>query len=157
MASYKPASYKGSTLYVFPRPVVQLGIDMGWDVRKGEVPLKDGMSLKGLAKRGRTITVAGVVNILGSDGTGLCTELDRLDEFELLLAAVDCSGDTEKMEFFTHYDPGEATVGDRYRKYKSCVCEKISLGIGDDDLPEFPYNLTILTEDPVRYTTAPGA
>lgn len=150
---WKPAIYKGSTLYELPRPVPALTIKDGWDMREAKVPLSDRTFVNGVSKNGVTIVVGGLIAINGETGVQLCAETDRLAAYVEMRSALDVSDDTERFEFFVCHDAGTSY----YKKFKSCVCKELTVDLGDESRTDWPYTLTILAEDPVLYSTAPGA
>lgn len=150
---WKPAIYKDSTLTQLPRPISRVRLNLDWDRRESKVPLLDGLSTTGHSKNGRIITISGQFG-WNADGP-LCDEGDSLDEAEVLIGLLDIATDSEKFELFLYHDASSAV----YRKFKQC--SPVSFGDAHGDTQEErvagPYELVILAEDPVLYTTAPGS
>lgn len=150
---WKPAIYKGSTLTWLPRPVDTVRLTTEWDNRESKVPLKDGISTTGHSLNGRVITIGGKT---GKNESGfLCTDEDRMDELEAVLTLLDISADSEKFELFLYHDAGSGV----YRKFKQCSPKSYGYAQGErqDERVHSPYELVIVAEDPVLYSTAPGA
>lgn len=149
---WKPAIYRDSTLTWLPRPVEGFHLQNEWDKRDSKVPLKDGISTTGHSQNGRVITIRG--NVGWNESGPLPDEGDALTELEAILTLVDISADSEKFELFIYHDAGSAT----YRKFKECSPQSFTYAIGEkqDERVSAPYDLVILAEDPVLYSTAPG-
>lgn len=149
---WKPAIWDGSALFQLPRPIEQLTVRNGWDVRESKVPLKDGGSSIGHSRNAVEIQVAGWHTI--DEGTAKFTEETQFALYEELVGVLDVSSDaSDRYEFFLYHDSGSAT----YRKYKNCWTRSFSSDFGDQARVQFPYSITIVADDPVIYTTAPGS
>ena len=151
--TWKPAVYKGSTLYEFPRTVNVVNIKDSWDMREAKVPLADRNHVNGVSRNGVSITVGGLIAFDGETGSPFCAEADRWAAYEALRSALDVSDDSERFEFFVYHNPATPY----YRKFKNCVCKECSLDVGDDSRTDWPYTVQIFAETPTIYTTAPGA
>ena len=151
---FKPSVWQsgdGSTVTELPKPTPNVNIGDAWDMRTSKVPLADGLTFDGMSRNGTEIRVGGK---FGLDTSGrFLDEENMFGRYETVRAKIDVSSDAEKYEFFFFHDTGSAT----YRKFKSCVTRSMDLSLGDADRIVFIYNVVIVAEDPVIYTTAPGA
>lgn len=146
---FKPAIYKGSTLYELPRPVTRLRISDRWDFAAYKVPLRDGDRLTGHSREGVEIVLEGQV---GSQAGSLkLSEQAMFTEMLMLRQTLDVSEDDDKFEFFLYHDAGTAT----YRKFKGCSTLAFEWDLSSPAL--FAYSLTLHAEDATLYTTGPGA
>ena len=150
---FKPSVWKtgDGAVTEMPKPTPQVTIGDSWDSRQSKVPLADGITFDGLSRNGTEIRVSGQFG-LDTSGTYLGEE-NMFARYETIRTKIDISADSDKYEFFLFHD----TVEPLYRKFKSCVTRSLDLSLGDDDRIAFVYNLVIVAEDPVIYSTAPGA
>jgi hypothetical protein len=150
---WKPAIYKpiGATTYFLPKPINMLKVGSGWDARESKIPLKDGETFTGHTLNSAKISIQGQ---FGKDAGGfLLSEEDMWTAWEELREAVNIDSDTNKYEFFIYHDGGSST----YRKLKLCCPVSCELQFGDEDCHLFGYQVEIRAEDPVIYSTGPGA
>lgn len=151
---FKPSVWQtgdGSTVTELPKPIVDFSIADGWDMRKSKVPLADGESYDGHSQNGAIISVQGS---LGLDASGTYIgEQAMFQRYIVIRDKIDISAEGDKYEFFIFHD----TVEPLYRKFKDCSTRSFEAFLGDDDHTLFEYNLIVIAEDPVIYTTAPGA
>ena len=146
---FKPAVYKSSALYELPRPVPVLRVRDAWDASRFKVPLADGDALVGHSRQGVDISLEGQI---GSQSGSLKTsEGAMLEELEALRSTLDVSSASEKFEFFIYHDATSGT----YRKFKLCSTVQFEMDLSNQNL--FTYSLVVHAENPVLYTTAPGA
>ena len=150
---FKPSVWQtgdGSTVTELPKPIVDFSIADGWDIRKSKVPLADGETYDGHSINGPIIAVQGSI---GRDTSGKYIDEETMfDRYLIIRSKLDISSSSEKYEFFIYHDVGSAT----YQKFKSCSTRSFELFLGDDDNKLFEYSLSVIAEDPVIYTTAPG-
>lgn len=145
---FKPSIYVAS-LTEFPKPVTSLVLNDRWDMDIHKVPLNAGQFTEGRTKNGVSINISGFVG--KQAGTTKLTEEAMFGVLESLRTTLDTV--TSKFEFFVYHDTGTST----YRKFKDVVCQSFSCGLGDETRVPFSYSAELLAEDPVIYTTAPGA
>ena len=147
--TFKPAIYDGVSLYELPRPILAVRIHDAWNFEQLKVPLADGDTLTGHSFQGTEISLDGQLGTQA--GTLKASESDMFQEMETLRGVLDVSADAEKYEFFLYHEAASAT----YRKFKSCSTVRFNWDLSNKTL--FTYALLIHAEDPVIYTTAPGA
>ena len=146
--TFKPAIYRDSSLYEFPRPVDSLRVRDSWDFQTIKIPLADGNTVVGGSRQGVEIIVEGR---FGSQaGTLTLTESGMFQEIEDFRNALDVPETSDTYSFFLYHD---ATAG-VYRKFKSCLTIRFEFDLSDEKL--YSYSAVIHAADPVVYTTAPG-
>ena len=148
-AVFKPALYKNAVLYPLPRPVLSVRFQDAWDAEQFKVPLKDGDFMTGHSQQGVEILVEGQVGTQSGDWDS--SEEDRLPLLEDLQDKLDVNSDGEKYTFFLLHD----AVTPTYRKFKSCSTVRFDYDLSDKSL--YKYSIAIHADDPLLYTTAPGA
>lgn len=147
--TFKPAVFKNATLYELPRPVVAVRVQDAWDFEKFKVPLRDGDSYIGHSRDGIDISIEGQVG--SRDGTLTVSEEAMFEELESLRDVLDVSGPDDRYDFFLYHD----AATDTYRHFKQCSTVRFDYDLSDKNL--FTYSISIHAEDPVIYTTGPGA
>jgi len=150
---WKPALYINPDLRRLPRPVTSLVVVDKWKFNESKVPLKDGVSISGHAFDGVRIRVSGSVGI-DPAGTTVATEILMFDAYKDFRGYMDLDSTDTPYEFFIYHDTGG---GGTYRKFKNVWPVNLSMDLGDDNNALFKWSAEWITEDPVIYTTAPGA
>lgn len=144
-----PAVYRSAATYELPLPVTLLKVRDSWDFERFKVPLADGDKRTGHSRKGVEITLHGQFGVSG--GGFLADEDAMFTELNALRAALDVSPSAGKFEFFLTHD----TSTPKYRKFKSCSTEWFEFDVSHRHL--FLYKAVIHADDPLIYTTAPGA
>jgi hypothetical protein len=152
-----PAIYHSSFgVYILPRPVITLDPKWTQDSDPKKVPKLAGGFTYGFSWNPVKIHVAGQFNIsAGTTPLVGSTESDKITELQSMvtkLSNVISSADAF-YEFFMFYNSGTGV----YLKFKSCWTEAFMPQLGDGDRTTWPYQIDIVANDPVLYTTAPGA
>ena len=146
---FKPAVYDGSSLYELPRPIVSLRLQDAWDFEQFKVPLRDGDTAVGHSRDGVDIAIDGQIGT--QQGELKASEEEMFQEIETLRSRIDVDSSADKYELFLYHD----AASDVYRKFKSCSTVRFDVDLSDKHL--FTYSAVIHADDPVIYTTAPGA
>jgi len=147
--TFKPAIYQNASFYELPRPVPVVRMRDAWDAGRFKVPLADGDTLTGHSRQGVDISIEGQIG--SQSGTLKISEGDMLQEAETLRDRLDVASDAEKFELFLYHDSASGT----YRKFKTCSTVQFEIDLSNQNL--FTYSMVVHAEDPVLYTTAPGA
>jgi len=149
MFRFKPAIYRNSVLFEFPRPVPVLKIQESWDVERFKVPLQDGDRWVGHSRNGVEIALQGQV---GSQAGSLkLTEDDMFAAIEALRSALHVGADDDRYDFYLFHDDASTT----YRSFRSCSTVRLDYDLSNEKL--YTYSVVIHAEDPVLYSTASGA
>ena len=147
--TFKPSIYKDASLYELPQPVLVVRIQDAWDFEQIKVPLAAGDVLTGHSQQGVGISVEGRIG--SKTGTPRALEQAMFEGIEELRTALNVSATDDKYDFFLYHDESTST----YRHFKSCSTVRFDYDLSDKNL--FSYSIVIHAEDPVIYTTAPGA
>ena len=145
---FRPALYRGGTLFELPRPITTLRVLDAWDFEQFKVPLAAGDRLYGHSRNGLDLSIEGSVGTRA--GTLCATEEDMLAALSQLSEAFDITSDEDRYEFFLYHDQPSAA----YRKYRSCATVRFEYDLSSPQL--FTWSAVVHAEDPRLYTTAPG-
>jgi hypothetical protein len=149
MFRFKPAIWRDSILFEFPRPVPVLKVQESWDVERFKIPLQDGDRWVGHSRNGVEIALQGQV---GSQAGALkLTEEEMFAAIEALRTALHVGPDDDRYAFFLFHDDASST----YRHFRNCSTVRLDYDLSNEKL--YTYSAVIHAEDPVLYTTAPGA
>ena len=148
MFVFKPAIWKGSTLYELPRPIVSLRIQDSWDFEEFKVPLAGGDFQEGRSLNGVDISIEGQSGMQA--GQLKANEGQMFAELEALRTALDPSSPEETFEMFIYHDPSSAT----YRSFRSCSSVRFEYDLSSPHL--FIYSTLIHASDPTVYSAAPS-
>lgn len=148
MFVFKPAIWKGSTLYELPRPIVALRIQDSWDFEEFKVPLAGGDFQEGRSLNGVDISIEGQS---GTQAGQLKSDEEQMfAELEALRAALDPSSPEETYELFLYHDPSTAT----YRSFRGCSSVRFEYDLSSPHL--FTYSALVHAADPTIYSVAPS-
>jgi hypothetical protein len=137
---------------VLPQPIIQLDPGWLWKQQEHKVPRVAGAVSYGLALESVPISITGE---LAKNASGITlTEQEMWTELETLRGKLAAADDAEKLELFVYHD---ASGGGTYRKFKQVRPVSLQASIGDDRNVVFGYQLVLMAENPVIYTTAPGS
>lgn len=145
----EPVIYANATLYRFPRPIRVFRFRDAWDFERFKVPLQDCETTTGLSRRGVEIVIEG--QIATQNGASKQTEAEMFAEIETMRSHLNANETNGKFELFLFHDSGTPY----YRKFKDCSTSRFELNLSNRNL--FSYAAEIHSDDPVIYTTAPGA
>lgn len=143
--------YRNSTFYPLPRPLPSVRVQLAWDHEKKKAIRKDGEQISGVSRNALEIQISGLLAI--DTDTPRIYEEDMFALWSSLVTNMDVDNNT-KFELFLYY---RTTGTPYYRKFKRVSPASLTFDMGDQARVPFQYTATFLAEDPVIYTTAPGA
>jgi hypothetical protein len=143
---FKPAIWKGGTLYELPRPVNVVRLQDSWDFARFKVPLAAGDELAGRSANGVDIALEGEIGtqagVLRPDEAAMFTAV------QALRTALSPANPDQVYQFFLYHDAASAT----YRSFKDCTTVRFDCDLSTKQL--FTYSALIHASDPTVYTTA---
>lgn len=150
---WEPRLYNGSTALVLPQPMIDVQIRDKFHQDRHTVPFKAGGVTYGPALESTEISLSCGISRQGD--TEKVSEQEMFTTFSDIRDYLNTAAEAENgLEFFLYYDSSGSGT---YRKFKSVFCDSMSLGMGDEDRTLFGFEISLYADDPVIYTTAPGA
>jgi len=148
MFRFKPAVWKGGTLYELPRPVTVVRFQDSWDFARFKVPLAAGDAMAGRSANGVDIAIEG--EIAAQAGALATSEETMFAAAAALRAALSVAAPDDVYQFFVYHDPASAT----YRSFRNCTTVRFECDLSAPQL--FSYSAMIHASDPTIDTAAPS-
>lgn len=148
---YAPG-YSGTKLVSLPLPVIQCDIVWPFKSKVHNVPKGSGAYTYGVTLDAVTIQISGAVSSSDASAADLYTESDMWDALEDLRARLITASETNPLEFLFYYDTATPT----YRKFKNVFPDTFQTSMGEGEANQFRYSLSLRSNTPTIYTTAPG-
>lgn len=150
--SWNPGIFKNGVFSALPTPAKVLNLSISWDAHRSKTPLADGITSTGQTLNEQRFNISGSL-VKNAAKTKLFEDIDIVTAFENLKLLLNVDDDSDKYEFFILKDDGNSV----YRKFKSCYAESLVFGYGDNDMHDPTYSADIVAENPLMFSTAPGA